>query len=271
MATINLNLTTFNMGVDSDQSFEKYRLDLDDTTNSNMTKIDGWGGSIITSLSVVQNNTSASLASIYTFITNTTGSISTSVCQIHSIETFFNKIGEFSGSGQADFNSLTQAFNHILILGQASGSIATDFADVGIDFNGDATAGSYLSSQWVNSGSSLSGSEIIIYNNSPQIVIGTISGSTYPYYAGSIMAIIPYYSGSGEFYKCAMGFNALSLGLIPPYYYNKAVGTMGGFWQSTSAITRIRIFARQHQTISGSSLTKYNFLENTKISLYGFI
>jgi hypothetical protein len=266
MSTTNLNLTTFNVGVTSDESFEDFRLDLDNVTDSNMTKIDAWSATIPVLLSTILNNTTASLVAPYNLITSSTASAITSACVVHSVETFFNKIGEFSGSGQADFNSLTQAYNHILILGQALGytSGGSDtFYDVGIDFNGDSGSSNYLSVQWENS--TIYSETIASYQNS-QITISIIpASSTITYNApGSIMAIIPYYSGSGGLYKCAMAFSA---NVLIPGSGSQVVATQGGVWINTSPITRIRIFPKTHRSLT----PKRDFIGATKISLYGFI
>ena len=266
MSTTNLGLATFNEGVDLDQSFEDYRITLDGPTDSNMTMIDAWAMTVPILLASVLSETSASIAVAGSFILNATGSAIASACVVHSVETFFNKIGEFSGSGQANFTGITQAYNHILILGQASELSTLGISgDVGIDFNGDSTSASYITMQWERSGSAISTASIetIGAYQSSQITIGSVPRSLAADYGGTIMALIPYYSGSSGFYKTAMGFSSF---IASPYFLS---GMQGGVWKSVAPITRIRIFAKDHQ--SGSTVAKSDFSTSTKISLYGFI
>ena len=42
MTTTNLNLNTYNQGVDPNESFEEYRMNLSGPTNSNMTTFACW-------------------------------------------------------------------------------------------------------------------------------------------------------------------------------------------------------------------------------------
>jgi hypothetical protein len=266
MTTTNLNLTTFNAGVDPDESFENYRMILDGPTNSNMTKIDTWAMTVPLLLASVLSETSASITTINNFITNATGSAIASASLVHSIETFFIKLGEFSGSGQANFTGISQAFNHILIIGIGAGTtpLSSNGYDVGIDFNGDSGSSKYSTMQWWRGGSVIPGVENIGFFNSSQITIGEAPTSN-GVYGSPIMAIIPYYSGSSGFYKTAMGFS--SFVSTDSNWFSS--GIQGGVYTSTSPITRIRVFINSHQ--ASGSITRDNFLTGTKISLYGFI
>jgi len=194
--------------------------------------------------------------------------------QISELDNRFSILGTFSGSGQADFSSISQDYEHLLILGIASSNHPYPLTNLGIDFNADTTGSSYSTVQYDNSGSVGAGSvynmESISSSAIGQILLGKITGSPINQYGGTIMGVIPWYSGSGGFYKTSMGFNAVvsgsyvdSTGLVRSEW--ASVNLSGGVWKNNVPIDRIRVFG-----IFGSSgSSKYDFLDGTEITLYG--
>lgn len=67
MTTPNLNLVTYNKGVDPDQSFEEFRMDFSGPTDSNMTKIDDFMGSIPVLLALYTLEASGSITQFRNF------------------------------------------------------------------------------------------------------------------------------------------------------------------------------------------------------------
>jgi hypothetical protein len=283
--TPNLGLTTFTPGIDLDESFEKFRSDLDGTENpfNNMTRIDNFGGTVALLFASTLAATSASLLPINSFVNSVTASMVSAFSASAAISASFLKIAEFSGSGQADFTSLNQNFKHIIIFGQACvqvpwpGTSTPQFYNVGCDFNGNTTSGSYRDVAWINSGSSGStttgwttggNSSSMTTHAGSQIIIGNITGSSLWDFGSPFVAIIPNYSGtmvSGSgLYKTAMGISTfLRANFYPTSVIYGSAGIQGGIFMSTSPITRIRMFA------SDNSGSRMNFSDNTIISLYG--
>lgn len=270
--TDNLFLNLFTPGIDSDQSFENYRMNLSGLTNSNMTLIDTGFGLFPSMISALATMTSASTAAVTSTLNSISGSISSINSTLDGIDARFVKLGDFSGSGQADFNSISGSYSHILILGVATGSLASGsdiIQNIGIDFNGNSSAGSYASTQWRTAGS-YSGANIWetegFYETtaSNQIVIGSIAGQSMIDFGTAFFAFIPNYSGSAGLYKSAFGMSGFMgnfVGFEDLGYMS--ISTQGGYWKSTSPITRIRVF-------SGSSIsTRYNFNAGTRITMYG--
>jgi len=256
--TKNLNLTTHTYGIDLNESFEEYRMDLNGDVESNMTKIDDWAGTIPTLLSAPLASAVSSVAILNSFIDSASGSVAEDIVDTTEIATRLTKLGEFSGSGQADFNGISQDYTHLIIFGIASVNYGGQFADVGIDINGSTSGSMYDTMKWTNSGSSAAYTEAITrYTAIEQILIGQVSGSLNANYGGPIIAVIPNYSSGSGFYKSAMGISALTLaGYAGGGFY-------GGEWKDTAPITRIRIFG------SSGSTTKYDFITGTTVSLYG--
>ena len=273
MPTTNLNLFTYNVKANGDIGFDDLRAFINGSgSSSNMIKIDSWGfqqqiflSSVLSSFSGSNTLISGSLNSMDTILGNA-GS------QISEIDSRFSILGTFSGSGQADFSSISQDYEHLLILGVASSDYPYPLTNIGIDFNGDTTGSSYSTVQYDNSGS-LSGTgdmndvESISSSAIGQILLGKITGNPISEYGGTIMGIIPWYSGNGGFYKTSMGFNAVvsgsyedSNGIVRSEW--ASVNLSGGIWKNNVSIDRIRIFGS-----SGSS--KYDFLDGTEITLYG--
>jgi hypothetical protein len=283
--TSNLGLTTFNPGIDPDESFEKFRTDLDGTDNpfNNMTRVDNFAGTVALLFASTLAATSASLLPINSFVNSATGSIVSAKSASAAISASFLKIAEFSGSGQADFTSLNQNFKHIIIFGQACVAVpwpataTPQFYNVGCDFNGDTTSGSYRDATWINSGSAAYGStgwttgsgiSSMTTHAGSQIILANITGSSLWDFGSPFFAIIPNYSGSlisgSGLYKTAMGISTfLRANFYPTSIINGSAGIQGGLFMSTSPITRIRIFG------SDNSGSRMNFSQNTTISLYG--
>ena len=273
MTTTNLNLFTYNLKANGDIGFDDLRSFINGSgSSSNMMKIDSWGfqqsmflSSVLSSFSGSNTLISGSLDSMDTILAN-------SGSQISELDNRFAILGTFSGSGQADFSSISQDYEHLLILGIASSNHPYPLTNIGIDFNADTTGSSYSTVQYDNSGSitgtgSVNSMETISSSAIGQILLGKITGSSIDQYGGTIMGIIPWYSGSGGFYKTSMGFNAVvsgsyvdSSGLVRSEWVS--VNLSGGVWKNNVPIDRIRIFGS-----SGSS--KYDFLDGTEITLYG--
>jgi len=272
MTTTNLNLFTYNLRSNGDIAFDDLRSFINGSgSSSNMIKIDNWAfqqpiilSSILSSFSGSNTLASGSLNSIDGILGNT-GS------QISELDNRFEVLGTFSGSGQADFSSISQDYENLIILGVASSNYPYAFSNVGIDFNGDISGSAYTTVQYDNSGSAMGGGvfnsfESISSSAIGQILLGKVTGSIKSQYGGTIMGIIPNYSGSSGFYKTSMGFNAVVSGSYQDNITRSewaSVNLSGGVWKNNVPINRIRIFGS-----SGSS--KYNFLDGTKITLYGF-
>jgi len=272
VTTTNLNLFTYNLGSNGDIGFDDLRSFINGSgSSSNMIKIDNWAfqqpiilSSILSSFSGSQTLISGSLNTIDSILGN-------SASQVSEFDNRFEILGTFSGSGQADFSSISQDYEHLLILGIASSEHPYPLTNIGIDFNGDTTGSSYSTVQYDNSGSN--SGDGLFYNTESisssaigQILLGKITGSVIPEYGGTVFGIIPNYSGSGGFYKTSMGFNVIASG---SYQQTMVVGSewasinlTGGVWKNNVPIDRVRIFGS-----SGSS--KYDFLDGTEITLYG--
>ncbi len=263
MTTENLNLITHNQFTNLDRSFEQYRLDLDGTTDSNMTKIDDYAGTIPVLLSLLNTSIAGSFVPFYNFCAMANETITTASADLNVIDAKFNKIATHSGSGQADFTGISPNYTHLLMIGRGSvDNTPAVFADIGIDFNGDSGSSNYATLQLDRSGSA-SGSYIKTFSNqqSSQIVIGRTNCNVTDGYSNVFMAIIPFYSGSASgsyLYKTAMGFSIFSN--LMNY---ASAGIQGGVWLSGSSINRIRVFG------SVDSSTKKNFFDYTTIDLYG--
>lgn len=247
-----LNLILYNGGSDQSESFLTWTTDVAGSSVSNMTKIDSFAQQTSGCIVDLKNNISGSITSLNNSVSVLSGSVTTLNTNVNTANYKMQKLGEFSGAGQADFNNLPQSHKHLLIMG-VTGTAYTGISNVVADFNGDANAGNYSSVQW-----SYSGTPNFEYL-SPRLPGGIVIGNANTYsslYGTGLFAIIPNYSVSGGFYKTASSF----LGTIENNY---GVGIQGGQWRSTSPITRIRIGV----SYSG---TRYNFIAGTKISVYGF-
>jgi hypothetical protein len=257
--TTNLNLELHNRGVDLNRSFESYRMGLNGDVVSNMLKIDTFSLTLGILLSSLTSQVSGSHLTVDTFISNASGSVVDLTSDIDEIDTRFEKLDEFSSTGQADFNSISQDFTHLLIFGVASINSAVSFADVGCDFNADTNTANYEAVEWKRSGSPISASAIFDDYAIGQIILGNAAGSSDTGYGGGFISIIPNYSVNGGLYKTALGYSA-------NYFEDwMSVSKPGGCWLSTSPITRIRIFG------SNKTSTRLNFLSGTTISLYGLL
>jgi len=273
-STSYLNLFTYNVSDDEYIGFDELRANINGSgSSSDMNRIDVWAlqqslilPAILSSFSGSNANISGSLNSIDTVLANT-GS------QITDFATRFEVLGTFSGSGQADFNSISQDYTHLVIMGVTSVDYPYYLANIGCDFNGTTTSASYETVQCDNSGSilgqgSTNNTETISSSAIGQLILGKTTGNLRSGYGGTLIGIIPNYSENGGFYKTSMGFDSLlsgsyisTNGLIYPEWFS--VNINGGTWKSNVPITRIRIFGS-----SGSS--KYDFLNGTEFTLYGF-
>jgi len=246
-----LNLILYNSTTDQSGSFISWTNDVAGSSNSNMTKIDSFSQEISGCVVSLNSNISGSITSINSNISILSGSATALSGSLVTANYKFQKLGEFSGAGQADFTNIPQNHSHLLIMG-ITGTAYTSISNVVADFNGDANQGNYGSVQWSKS-SSL---EYLSDRPCGGIVIGNANNYSGNLYGNSLFAMIPNYSASGGFFKTAMGY----LATIENSYH---VGIIGGVWKSTSPITRLRI------SVSFSG-TRYNFIAGTKLSLYGF-
>jgi len=277
VTTTNLNLFTYNLGSNGDIGFDDLRSFINGSgSSSNMIKIDNWAfqqpiilSSILSSFSGSQTLISGSLNTIDSILGN-------SASQVSEFDNRFEILGTFSGSGQADFSSISQDYENLIILGVASSDYPSYFSNIGIDFNGDTSGSNYSVTQYDNSGSGTGGG--LFYNvsaisasvNFNQVILGKITGNVYSDYGGTVLGIIPNYSGSGGFYKTAMGINFTVTGSLIDKYGEglirsewASVNLSGGMWKNNVPIDRVRVFGS-----SGSG--KYDFLDGTVITLYGF-
>lgn len=280
-STSSLNLQLFTPNIDLNKSFESLRADLNGPTNSNMTKFDSFAGNISLLLSSSYSSASSSILPLNNFA-NFSGSASGSIANIKSasaqISASFLQIGVFSGSGQADFSGLNQSYNNILIIGQAQiNNVASGSFNIACDFNGDLTGLSYIATNWVITGSGYSTGNVNTYLSNQvetfstytgsQIILANVSASPSLGFGGLFYGIIPNYSANGGFYKNAMGIyvslqiNSSSGSDMLQF----SLGKSGGMYMSACPITRIRIFG------SDNAGNRYNFSNNTVISLYGLI
>jgi hypothetical protein len=269
----NLSLNIFAPGVDLDEGFEKYRMDLDGPSDSNMTIIDQYLGSTFPALlAALSVSSSGSPSSITGSLSSISGSISTINSDITTIGTRFTRLGTHTGSGQADFNSIPGTYTHILILGMAMADTPSGvIQNVGIDFNGITTAGSYSTIEWETSGSYTStdayGTERFYELSTPgYISIGQVSGSYTEPFGSAFMAIVPNYSASGSFYKNAFGISSMMGSIVTTDFTldgRVSLAAQGGYFKSTAAITRIRVFS------GSATTTRYNFETGTQISIFG--
>jgi hypothetical protein len=269
----NLLLNIFAPGVDLDESFEKYRMDLDGPTDSNMTIIDGFLGTTFPALvSALASSSSGSTAIITNRLSSISGSISTINSDLTTIGTRFTRLGTHTGSGQADFNSIPGTYTHIIILGMAMADTPSGvIQNVGIDFNGSTTAADYAAIEWETSGSYNSagayGTERFYDLTAPAYIsIGQVSGSYTDPFGSAFMAIVPNYSASGSFYKNALGISAFMGSVVTTDFTldgRVSLAVQGGYWKSTAAITRIRVFS------GSAATTRYNFDTGTQISIFG--
>jgi len=246
-----LNLVLYNSTTDQSGSFISWTNDVGGSVVSNMTKIDSFSNEISGCVVSSDSSISGSITSINSSISILSGSITSLSGSLTNINNKLQKLDEFSGAGQADFNNISQNHKNLLIMG-ITGTAFTGISNIVADFNSDANQGNYDSIQWAK----VPSLEYMSERPVGGIVIGNANNYYGNLYGTSLFAIIPNYSGSSGFFKTAMGYDAV---IENPY----GVEITGGVWRSVSPITRIRI------SVSYSG-TRYNFVTGTKISLYGF-
>jgi len=255
----NLSLNLFNRLVDLDSGFETLRLNLDGPTNSNMTLIDTYMGTMLTLVPLLTTFTTGSYTTSITSLNSASATLVSITGSATTIDAKFEKLHEFSGSGQMDFSSIPQTYTHLLILGVAAVESGSPILNVGMDFNSDSGSSNYVSLQWDMNGSSGS-SEAFTVQQTGQILLGNVSGSSNSGYGGGFLGFIPNYSGSAGLFKSAMGLSVMSI-------TNWSAGARGGgSWKNTDPITQIRMFGN----VDNDS-TRLNFIANTKISIYGIL
>jgi hypothetical protein len=245
-----LNLILYNLTTDQSGSFISWTNDVGGSVVSNMTKIDSFSSEISGCVVSINSNISGSITSTNNTISLLSGSVTALSGSLNNINNKLQKLDEFSGAGQADFDNIPQNHKNLLIMG-VTGTTYTGISNIVADFNGDANQENYGSVQWAKDNSF----EYLSHRSTGGIVIGN-ANSYSSLYGTAIFAIIPNYSGSSGFFKTGMGYIAA---IENPY----GVGLVGGVWRSVSPITRLRI------SVSFSG-TRYNFITGTKISLYGF-
>ena len=255
--TSNISLTTYNNTTDQSGSFVSWVHDMSGSSNSNMTKIDDFAGVISGSVTGIGTSVSGSATTINNVMSDISGSLITLTASLATLNLRLQKIDEFEGEGQADFNSIPQTFSHLVIMGVAAANLAYTNNDMGCDFNGDANTANYASLQWQRHMSPTF--EALSEYLRGEILLGNIPGNTYTEYGAPVFVIIPNYSASSGFYKTGMGLTTYHRAGA-----NYASTMQGGVWKRTTAITRVRLFALY------SASTRYDFLAGTKLSLYGF-
>jgi hypothetical protein len=230
------------------------------SVGSNMVKIDNFSGSASGSLTRLSGSASGSMATVTTLLNSVSGSLTAlSACAV-SIDGKFKKLYEFSGVGQADFDSIPQTYKHLVIIGTAAANKYINSMGIGCDFNGDANPSNYIDLAWYNSKmSSILSETIASVENDATVCFGYIPGSLPAGYGGPFFAIIPNYSISGGFYKTGLGISAYT---IPTTSGMASIS--GGVWKNTDPITRLRIFGGY------VGAQRYDFLAGTLISVYGW-
>lgn len=255
----NLGLILYSSGsTDQSGSFLQWQQDMSGSVNSNMVKIDNWSGSASGSITTMNNNFSGSINTLSGSMNTLSGSISTLNTNITNLQLRLSRLYVFSGAGTLDFSSIPQTYTHLLIVGTAAGNHSVAMMNIGIDFNGDANSSNYSAVAWARSGNP--DFEYLQYYATGQILIGDIPGGLDgANYASPFIALVPNYSGSGGFYKTAMGITAWALS---SGRFDNAL--QGGSWKFTDPITRIRIFPAYYDS------RRYSFLAGTVITVYGF-
>ena len=260
----NLGLILYNSTSDQSGSFISWTNDVSGSSNSNMTIIDAFAGNISGSLTDARNQISGSITDINSDISSILSSISILTASTAALNLKFQKLYEFTGPGQIDFNNIPQEYKNLVIIGSGQGvptrGAANSSPNLGADFNGDANNANYKAVQWAQQRDymySFYPPSSLYKDELGAVYLGSLKSTTSPSFPSSILSIIPNYSSTGM-YKTAMGFGAHSDN------YWVVSGNFGGVWKNTSAITRIRMFSLQ------SNSTRYNLLSGTIISIYGF-
>ena len=257
----NLGLTLYNNTTDQSGSFITWTRNMSGSANSNMTKIDAYAGFVSASVTNLSSSMSGSVTVLNNTISSISGSITSILADIVTLNTRFQRIGVFSGAGQASFTSISGSFTHLLLIGVASLSLSAVSGvgpSVGVDFNSDSTQANYGDINWIKDKTTgVTAEYFSTYSYGAIIIAPSISNTTYPSYGVPFFAIIPNYSASGGLYKNALGFGG--------GYYSGAsqMRLSGGYWLNTNAITSLRVFG-----LYGSS-TRRSFVAGTKITLYG--
>ena len=254
----NLNLKLYHPGVDREASFETIRLGINGTVNSNMMKIDSLSGSLTRSIAATESTVDTYYDAKDAIIIAQSASAVAAAASVALTTGRIVKLGEFSGSGQANFSSISQDYTHLFIMGTTAGSSTSGSIALGCDFNGESGSSNYQTIQWYGS----SAESMESYPSIGAIMLNTINGynSGSTGYASPVFAVIPNYSGSCGFYKVACGFSAIYMLLSPIYQ----ASFQGGLYLSASAITDMRLFG-----IATNSYTRIDLMENTIISLFG--
>ena len=253
----NLDLILYNNTTDQSGSFVTWTHDMSGSSVSNMTKIDDFAGVISGSVTGIGTSVSGSVTTINNTMTDISGSLITLTASLATLNLRLQKIDEFSGAGQADFDDIPQTFTHLILMGVGAIDITGSNGDYGCDFNGDANTANYASVQWQKY--LTPAFESFTEYLRGEILLGNLPGNTYnATYGGSMFAIIPNYSASSGFYKSGMGLTTYSVS------GTGASTTQGGVWKRTTAIERVRVFG------VSSGAIRYDFKTGTKFTLYGF-
>jgi hypothetical protein len=259
-SSANLGLTLYNNTTDQSGSFITWTRNMSGSSASNMTKIDAYAGGISASMTNLTSSISGSVTTINSTISSISGSITSILASIVTLNTRLQRIGEFSGAGQADFTGISGSFTHLLLIGTTAANLGNvpGTGSVSVDFNGDSTQSNYGDITWQkNTTVGVTTEYFTSYLYGAIMVATTIDYTAYPSYGIPFLALVPNFSASGGLYKNALGFSG-------GYYSGaKEIRLNGGFWRSTAAITRLRVFATY-----GSSLRR-DFGVGTKITLYG--
>jgi hypothetical protein len=263
--TNNLSLNLFSVGVDRDNSFERYQQDLNGNSNSNMILFDTFAGLLTGNIVNLTSSSSGSLTSISNTLSGYWPTLANIASASAIISGCFVQVGSFSGSGQADFSSISSSYTNLLIVGRGianiSGSQIT--SDISLDFNGDSGSANYFSIQWENSGSTSGSYNEVFSTDSPSslINIGKTLEQAATFFDTTFLALIPNYSSSSGLYKSVLGFSTGAfLSNFDPWWIMGSF--QGGTWINTNAINRIRIFPSQGNT-------RTNF-QDSEISIYAF-
>ena len=139
------------------------------------------------------------------------------------------------------------SYKHIVIVGMGLQSAAGGGADCKVEFNGD-TGGNYY---WSHSGNSAGTALAQAFTGQPSVVIRTPFGNTTDASArfGSFIIQIPLY-GSSQ-YKAVQAMSSSFQG-------GSGVSTnIGGYWNSTSAITSIKLYVSSGDNFKAGTITVY--------------
>lgn len=139
-------------------------------------------------------------------------------------------------SGVIEFSSINQNFGSLLLVGDGRSDTAATSSSVGMTFETSPTAGAYNHVIVFGSQAGFGGSDNFGATDSINAGLVPAASSTANLY-GSIQVLIPNYANTTKF-KTTQGTNTDFREISATNFYLRQVG---GCWESTAAIDRIRL------------------------------